>query len=398
MYNGLFVSAIICAAGASTRMGLRMSKQLLSIGGRTVIERTVGVFESHEYIDEVIIVCPENAISEFRSLLGGVCKNKPVKFTAGGSERQISVHNGVMQCDPRSEILVIHDGARPFVPAELVSDVISDGARFGCSTLAVAVKDTIKTVKNGTVTGTPPREELYAVQTPQVFRRDIYVNGYEYALQNGINCTDDCRLAELTGGSVHITKGDYNNIKITTIEDIRVAEAIAGDHGEIAERGKDMFRVGHGYDVHKLGENRRLIIGGVNIPYERGLVGHSDADVLTHAIMDALLGAAALGDIGGLFPDNDPKYEGADSILLLKEVCAAVTAKGYTISNIDATVVAQKPKLKPYIEQMRSIIADGCALDIGCVNIKATTEEKLGFTGREEGISAHAVCLLYKDL
>ncbi|MBQ1545927.1 MAG: 2-C-methyl-D-erythritol 2,4-cyclodiphosphate synthase [Clostridia bacterium] len=157
-----------------------------------------------------------------------------------------------------------------------------------------------------------------------------------------------------------------------------------------------MFRVGHGYDVHKLGESRHLIIGGVDIPYERGLVGHSDADVLTHAIMDALLGAAALGDIGGMFPDNDPKYEGADSIALLKEVCEAVAAKGYFISNIDATVVAQKPKLKPYIEQMRKIIAGGCALDIDCVNIKATTEEKLGFTGREEGIAAHAVCLLYR--
>lgn len=228
MYNGLFVSAIICAAGASTRMGLGISKQLLTIGDRTVIERTVDVFANHEYIDEVIIVCPENAMSEFRSLLGGVCKNKPLKFTAGGSERQISVHNGVMQCDLRSEILVIHDGARPFVKGNLIENVISDGACFGCSTLAVAVKDTIKTVINGTVTGTPPRDTLFAVQTPQVFRKDIYINGYEYALANDINCTDDCRLAELIGGSVHITNGDYNNIKITTIEDIKIAEAIAG--------------------------------------------------------------------------------------------------------------------------------------------------------------------------
>ena len=157
-----------------------------------------------------------------------------------------------------------------------------------------------------------------------------------------------------------------------------------------------MFRVGHGYDVHKLGENRRLIIGGVDIPYDRGLVGHSDADVLTHAIMDALLGAAALGDIGGLFPDNDPAYEGADSIELLKIVCKAVSEKGYSISNIDATVIAQKPKLKPYIGEMRTIIAAACCLDQDAVNVKATTEEKLGFTGREEGIAAHAVCLIQK--
>ena len=157
-----------------------------------------------------------------------------------------------------------------------------------------------------------------------------------------------------------------------------------------------MFRVGHGYDVHKLGENRRLIIGGVDIPYEKGLVGHSDADVLVHAVMDALLGAAALGDIGGMFPDDDPAYEGADSVRLLREVCAAVAAKGYSVSNIDATVIAQRPKLKPYIPEMRRIIAQACALDEDCVNVKATTEEKLGFTGNGEGIAAHSVCLIEK--
>ena len=154
------------------------------------------------------------------------------------------------------------------------------------------------------------------------------------------------------------------------------------------------MRIGHGYDVHKLVEGRKLIVGGVNIPHTLGLLGHSDADVLTHAVMDSILGAAALGDIGGLFPDNDPKYEGADSLVLLKEVCTAIDKKGYKISNIDATIIAQKPKMKPHIEQMRKNIAAVCGIDVDCVNVKATTEEKLGFTGREEGISAHAVCLL----
>lgn len=154
------------------------------------------------------------------------------------------------------------------------------------------------------------------------------------------------------------------------------------------------MRIGHGYDVHKLVTGRKLIIGGTEIPYEKGLLGHSDADVLTHAVMDALLGAAALGDIGGLFPDNDPKYEGADSIFLLKEVVSLINDKGFVISNIDATIIAQKPKMKPYIENMRKRLADACNLDISRVNVKATTEERLGFTGREEGISAHSVCLL----
>ncbi|MCH5303604.1 MAG: 2-C-methyl-D-erythritol 2,4-cyclodiphosphate synthase [Ruminococcus sp.] len=154
------------------------------------------------------------------------------------------------------------------------------------------------------------------------------------------------------------------------------------------------MRIGHGYDVHKLVENRKLILGGVDIPYEKGLLGHSDADVLLHAIMDALLGAAALGDIGKLFPDTDERFKGADSLLLLKEVCAVLSENGYTIGNIDSTVIAQKPKLKDYIISMRKNIADACKIDISQVSVKATTEEKLGFTGSGEGISAHAVCLI----
>lgn len=154
------------------------------------------------------------------------------------------------------------------------------------------------------------------------------------------------------------------------------------------------MRIGHGYDVHKLTENRKLILGGVDIPYEKGLLGHSDADVLLHAISDALLGAAALGDIGKHFPDTDEKYKGTDSILLLKDVCRMLVEKGYSIQNIDSTVIAQAPKLKPYIEQMRKNIAEACNINIDQVNVKATTEEKLGFTGSGEGISAHAVCLI----
>lgn len=154
------------------------------------------------------------------------------------------------------------------------------------------------------------------------------------------------------------------------------------------------MRIGHGYDVHRLTKNRRLIIGGVEIPYEKGLLGHSDADVLTHAIMDALLGAAALGDIGKLFPDNDPAYSGADSIQLLKQVCSVLQKNGYKIGNIDSTVIAQQPKLKPYIDQMRNTLADACGVSAGQVSVKATTEEKLGFTGNGQGISAHAVCLI----
>ncbi len=155
-----------------------------------------------------------------------------------------------------------------------------------------------------------------------------------------------------------------------------------------------MIRIGHGYDVHKLVEGRKLIVGGVEIPHEKGLLGHSDADVLLHAVSDALLGAAALGDIGCLFPDNDPKFEGADSLILLKEVVAVLKKSGYKVGNIDCTLIAQRPKMRPHIDAMRKNIADACEVSVDFISIKATTEEKLGFTGREEGISAHAVCLI----
>lgn len=396
MYDKKFTSAVICAAGSSSRMkgAAGRSKQLLSFGGMTVLERTVGAFLSDSVTDELVIVCPETLTEEFSRLPVIARAKKPIRFAKGGAERQMSVKNGVDACSERAELIVVHDGARPFITPELIAQVTADGAGFGCATLAVPVKDTIKRAKDEMVTDTPPREELFSIQTPQVFVKSVYLSAYEHAEKLGIVCTDDCRMIELCGGTVKITRGDYNNIKITTPEDIALAGAIAENGREPEERNDNMLRIGHGYDVHKLGENRRLIIGGVDIPYERGLVGHSDADVLTHAIMDALLGAAALGDIGGMFPDNDPKYEGADSILLLKEVCAAIDKKGFSINNIDATVIAQKPKLKPYIEEMRRTIAQASSLDTDCVNIKATTEERLGFTGREEGIAAHAVCLI----
>lgn len=396
MYNEKFVSAVICAAGASTRMGTGTSKQLLRFGGMTVIERTVLAFDSDNVTDEIIVVCPENLREQFEALFERADLKKPLKFANGGAERQISVRNGAAACNDRAEIIAVHDGARPFVPPGLISATVADGCKYGCAAAAVPVKDTIKQAENGVVVNTPQRSTLYAVQTPQVFLKELYLRAYENARERGIICTDDCALIELYGGEVHITPGDYANIKITTPEDAAAAHALYHDDGGAQERKDNMFRIGHGYDVHKLTEGRKLIIGGVEIPYERGLLGHSDADVLTHAVMDALLGAAALGDIGGMFPDTDPKYEGADSMVLLKYVCEAIGKKGYKISNIDATVIAQKPKLKPYISQMNERFSAVCGIAPDCVNIKATTEEKLGFTGREEGISAHAVCMLCK--
>ncbi|MEG0804084.1 MAG: 2-C-methyl-D-erythritol 2,4-cyclodiphosphate synthase, partial [Pygmaiobacter sp.] len=247
---------------------------------------------------------------------------------------------------------------------------------------AVAVKETIKVVDAAhCVRSTPPRGMLYAVQTPQVFDIALYRIALEQLDDELI--TDDCGVFERAGYTVKLTEGDYANLKITTVEDL-----------PITVKENTAMRIGHGYDVHRLVEGRELILGGVKVEYEKGLLGHSDADVLTHAIMDALLGAAALGDIGKQFPDSDDAYAGADSIALLCRVEELVRCEGYSIENVDATILCQKPKLAPAIPAMRERLATAMKLTVNAVSVKATTEEMLGFTGRGEGIAAHAVCLL----
>ena len=230
------------------------------------------------------------------------------------------------------------------------------------------------------VLDTPDRATLYAVQTPQCFRRALYTQALAAVTgEKASLVTDDCSLFELAGLPVRLTEGDYANYKITTKEDL--------------QKEKTM-RIGHGYDVHRLVEDRKLIMGGVEIPYEKGLLGHSDADVLLHAVMDAVLGAAALGDIGQHFPDNDPAYKGADSLALTREVARIIAEHGYKVGNIDATILCQRPKLAPHIPAMRRNIADAFGLPVDAVSVKATTEEHLGFTGEGLGIAAHAVALI----
>ena len=235
------------------------------------------------------------------------------------------------------------------------------------------------------VAETPDRSTLYAVQTPQCFDRAAYLAALEELdAEKARLVTDDCSLFELTGRPVQLTQGDYANLKITTREDLPRPQQKEGEP----------MRIGHGYDVHRLVEGRKLILGGVEIPYEKGLLGHSDADVLLHAVMDAVLGAAALGDIGQHFPDTDPAYKGADSLALTREVARIIAEHGYKVGNIDATILCQRPKLAPHIPAMRRNIADAFGLPVDAVSVKATTEEHLGFTGEGLGIAAHAVALI----
>lgn len=369
------VTAIIVAAGASRRMGFdKLSYRLPD--GQTVLEKSCAALAAHPAVTQLVLVAGANR--ETCERIAQRCP-KPCVVVAGGETRADSVRHGLEVAS--GELVAIHDAARPFVSQAVITAALQAAAQTGAAAPAVPVKDTIKVADaDGRVQNTPDRATLYAVQTPQCFSRKLYLEALERVTGDKAHLvTDDCSLFELAGFPVTLTQGDYENYKITTKEDL--------------QKEKTM-RIGHGYDVHRLVEGRKLILGGVDIPYEKGLLGHSDADVLLHAIMDAVLGAAALGDIGKHFPDTDPAYKGADSLALTRAVAKLIAEHGYTVGNIDATILCQAPKLAPHIAAMRQNIADAFGVSLDAVSVKATTEEHLGFTGEGLGIAAHAVALL----
>ena len=379
---------MVAAAGGSTRMG--QPKQHILLGEHPVLIRTLMTLQAVAAVDEILLIARAEDIPHFTALAAEAGVTKLRRAVEGGATRQQSVACGLAALPPQADLVGIHDGARPLVTEDAVTAVIEEAAHCGAAAVAVPVKDTLKrTDEDGYITDTPDRANLWRVQTPQVFDRAALCAAMNAAVAAGRDYTDDCQLMETAGHRVKLVTGLDTNLKLTTPEDVRLAQALLH-----TEKEETPMRIGHGYDVHKLVEERPLILGGVTIPYEKGLLGHSDADVLAHAVMDALLGAAALGDIGKLFPDNDPSYKGADSIALLTRVVARLREEGYTIGNIDATILCQRPKLAPHIPQMRANLAAACDLPAAQVSVKATTEEGLGFTGSGEGIAAHCVCLL----
>ena len=383
------ISAVLVAAGSSTRMGF--DKLSFDLGGETVLHRSIRAFDQCPQIGEIVLVAGKNRAFVEQQAVG--C-TKPVQIVAGGATRAESAKNGVLAA--HGELVAVHDAARPFVSPAVIAAVLEAAARCGAAAPAVPVKDTIKQAVPGDgktvpeaclVHSTPDRSTLYAVQTPQCFDRTQYLAALqELDAEKARLVTDDCSLFELTGRPVQLTQGDYANLKITTREDLP----------RPVQKEETRMRIGHGYDVHRLVEGRKLILGGVEIPFEKGLLGHSDADVLAHAVMDAVLGAAALGDIGQHFPDNDPAYAGADSLELARHVARILSEHGYRVENIDATILCQRPKLAPHIPAMRAGLAAAFGLPVDAVSVKATTEEHLGFTGEGLGIAAHAVALIEK--
>ena len=376
-------AAVIVAAGSATRMQ-GIDKMLVPLAGVPVVLRSVRALVASDCIDSLVIVTRTECMETLRTLCAEV--SKPVTVVAGGASRPESVLAGLAALPEGTELAAIHDGARPLVTQAVIAEAVEAAERCGAAAPAVPVHDTIKQAENGLVRATPERKTLFAVQTPQVFDVKLLKTVLRAAMERGIALTDDCSAVEAAGKPVVLTQGCEENLKITTPVDLTLAEAIL-------KRRKTM-RIGHGYDVHRLTEGRRLILGGVEIPFERGLDGHSDADVLVHALMDALLGAAGLRDIGVLFPDNDPAYKNISSMLLLDRVMLTLEHAGYAVGNVDVTVLVQRPKLKDYIPVMRENLARAMKIPLDCVNIKATTEEGLGFTGSGEGIACHAVCLL----
>ncbi|MBR4080823.1 MAG: 2-C-methyl-D-erythritol 4-phosphate cytidylyltransferase [Clostridia bacterium] len=379
--------ALILAGGSGSRMGAGRNKVLLPLGGKAVMSRSVEAFLPHA--DRlVIVVRPEDEADIRAAFLRDDIPCDGLIFAHGGETRQDSVWNGLQALPAGCDFVMIHDGARCLVDSDTIRRVKDSVERCGSGVAAIPAVDTIKQVDaHNVAVATPDRATLRAIQTPQGFRTELIRRAHEQAQADGFLGTDDASLLEYCGLPVQLVEGHRRNIKLTTPEDMIMAESLLSG-------GLPSLRVGMGYDVHRLVEGRKLILCGVEIPHTLGLLGHSDADVALHALTDAMLGAMALGDIGKHFPDTDPRYKGISSMLLLEHVVALLSERGARVTNADVTIVAQKPKLLPYIPAMRENVARALQLPVDRVNVKATTTERLAFEGREEGISAQAVCMV----
>ena len=382
----MHVTAIIAAGGSGRRVGGSVAKQFLPLAGRMILQRTVDAFAGHHRIHDVVLVVPPelppDCPEEWR---GGT----NLRLVSGGARRQDSVANAFDALSDASDVILVHDAARPFVSADVISRVIDAATESGAAIAAVPVSDTVKeaTLEGGrrVIRGTIPRDTIFLAQTPQGFRRDVLASAIALG-RSGADATDEAALAEQAGHRVQIVEGDAENVKITTPEDLARARQRFAD--------RPVARVGTGYDLHRLVEGRPLLIGGVEIPFERGALGHSDADVVCHAVTDAILGAACLGDIGRHFPDTDPRWKGSSSIHLLKMATELVRSNGHQIVNVDVSVVLERPKIAPYLDAIRSGLAEALGIVVDRVSIKGKTNEGVDAVGRGEAIAAHAVAVL----
>jgi 2-C-methyl-D-erythritol 4-phosphate cytidylyltransferase/2-C-methyl-D-erythritol 2,4-cyclodiphosphate synthase len=383
------IAAVIVAAGQSTRFGA--PKILTPIAGSPAILGSLRAFAVVRGWTSLALVV--NA--EFRAAIGSLLDESAlalaVSVVAGGERRQDSVAAG-LDAIGDAGIVVIHDGARPLVtPGTIEATIAAVRAGADAAVAAVPVADTLKR-KSGNRVETVDRSDLWRAQTPQAFRVDRLRAALAEVERRGLTVTDEAMAIELTGGRIALVPGDEQNLKLTTPGDARVIEALARQTFDMPQT---TVRTGIGYAVHRLAPGRRLVLGGVEIPFELGLDGHSDADVLLHAIADAILGACALGDIGRHFPPSDEAYRGISSVTLLERSARLVADAGYRVINIDATVIAEAPPIGPHAAKMQAVIAEAISVRSSSVSVKATTNEQLGFAGRREGIAAMAIATVH---
>lgn len=406
-------AAVIVAAGRGTRIGAP-AKTLLPLAGRPMLAWALDAADAAETIGAIVVVAGEHTRAETAAVVAAGSWRTPIKVVTGGARRQDSVLAGVLATPEDADVVAIHDGARPLAPAALFDACVAAAARDGAAIAAVPVSDTLKRVEEGRIAATVDRANLWGAQTPQAFRRALLLDLFARAGDREV--TDEASLCEALGVPVTVVPGLPENLKVTHPGDVAVAEALLRNalvgklpplssqgHGEEAGgegfslEGADMVpwpRTGIGYDVHRFADGRRMVLGGVEIDHPLGLEGHSDADVVLHAVCDALLGAAGLGDIGQHFPPGDPRFKDADSRGLLRESARLVREAGYAPVNVDVAVVAEAPRIGPHVPAMRAAIAMCLGVEPTAVGVKATTNEGMGFVGRREGIAALATALV----
>ena len=383
----LQVAAIIAAGGRGTRFGGNRPKQLLTLAGRPILERSIDAFVRSPLVQDIVVALPPELVAAPPEYLRRA--DRRIDVVEGGARRQDSVANAFARVVDRADVVIIHDAARPLVSGDLIRRTIEAAAETGAAIAAVRAQDTVKRGDaSGLVTATLPRDEVFLAQTPQAFRTSVLRDALALADRADV-ATDEAMLAERAGHRVKLVAGDPRNLKITTPDDLAMAEQLVQ-----ANAASAMLRIGNGYDLHRLVGGRPLILGGVTIPFEKGLQGHSDADAVCHAITDAILGAAGAGDIGRHFPDTDAAWKDANSIRLLGLAGDIIRNAGFAIINIDVVVIAQRPKLVPHVDAMRQNVARALGIAAHQVSVKAKTNEGVDSMGAGESIAVHAVALL----
>ena len=374
-------AAIIVAAGRGIRAGTDVPKQWRVIAGRAVVEHTLAIFEAHPRVDEIVLVVAPNDMDRVEAL--GLSARATIAL--GGTERSLSVMNGLAAT--QADRVLIHDAARCTLPPAVIDRVLDALDHSPAAAPALPVTDALWRGEDGVVTGVQDRANLFRAQTPQGFHADAIRAAHA---THGVGAADDVEVARRAGLRVTIVDGDARNLKITTAADFARAETFL-ENTMIPD-----IRTGNGFDVHRFGIGDHVMLCGVKVPHDRGLQGHSDADVGMHTVTDAIYGALCRGDIGQHFPPSDPQWKGAESHIFLNHACALAAEMGFTITHMDCTLICEFPKIGPVAGAMRARMADIMGLDPDRVSVKATTSERLGFTGRGEGIAAMATVTLVK--